>query len=57
MTRVDLGPKLKTSPTSPRLQKAPGFSSGSITHKVALTSPEDVDDEIAAWLQSAYEGV
>jgi hypothetical protein len=38
------------------LQEAPGFGSGSITHKLALTSPEEVDDEIAGWLKSAYEG-
>ena len=57
MTRVDLGLKLKEPPNSPRLQEAPGFGSGSITHKVALTSPVEVDDEVAGWRKAAHEGI
>ena len=54
-TRIDLGLKLKGSESGRRLVEAPGFGSGSITHKVALTSIEDVDDEIISWMREAYE--
>ena len=29
---------------------------GIITHRIALSAPEDVDDELRAWLRAAYEG-
>jgi len=32
-----------------------GFASGSITHKVALHTLEDVDEQITQWLHEAYE--
>jgi hypothetical protein len=54
-TRLDLGLKLKGKVASGRLQAAPGFGSGSITHKVALTSLEEVDDELLEWMKEAYE--
>ena len=57
ITRVDLGLKLKEPPNSSRLQGASGFGSGSITHKLALTSPEEVDDEIAGWPKAASTGI
>lgn len=56
-TRLDVGLKLKGKPPTNRLQEAPGFGSGSITHKVALTSIEDVDDELVGWMKEAYDGV
>lgn len=56
-TRLDLGLKLKGKSAGDRLVDAPGFGSGSITHKVALTSLKDVDGELKAWLKEAYEGV
>ena len=55
-TRLDLGLKLKGKSASTRLVEAPGFGSGSITHKVALTSLDDVDDELVEWMKEAYEG-
>lgn len=53
--RVDLGLKLKDKPTTERLKEAGSFGSGSITHKVGLTSAKEVDAEVAAWLQEAYD--
>ncbi|MFT5514688.1 MAG: putative transport protein [Rhodothermales bacterium] len=49
-TRVDLGLRFATPPESDRLTaKGPGQS----THKVSLTGPEDVTDEVARLLQIA----
>jgi len=56
-TRVDLGLRLKGRPASGRLAEAGGFGSGSVTHKVELTSPDQVDEELIGWLRAAYEGV
>lgn len=55
-SRVDVGLKLPDAPASPRLEEAATFGSGSITHKVALTSVEDVDAELQSWLAAAYTG-
>lgn len=55
--RLDLGLKLPTFDATERLQDAAGFGSGSITHKVGLTSLDDVDDELLSWLRAAYETV
>jgi hypothetical protein len=57
ITRVDLGLKLKGIPASDRLEDAGNFGSGSITHKVSLTSIEEVDGKIEDWLRTAYERV
>jgi predicted transport protein len=57
ITRVDLGLKFKEPPISLRLEEAPGLGSGSITHKVALASLEEVDQEVVSWLKMAYEGL
>jgi hypothetical protein len=38
-----------------RLQEAGSFGSGNVTHRVALTSPDDVDDRVRAWLRAAFE--
>ncbi|MCP4167187.1 MAG: hypothetical protein GY759_15050 [Chloroflexi bacterium] len=54
-SRVDLGLRLPGYSPTNRLEETPNFGSGSITHKVALHSPSDVDGEVLAWLQSAYE--
>lgn len=56
MTQIDLGLKLKDPPNSSRLLETPGFGSGSITHKVALHSLNEVDEQVAGWIESAYEG-
>ena len=53
-TRVDVGIQLKdAAPAAARLQ-AGGFS-GMVSHKVAVTSVAEVDDELAGWLRQAYE--
>ncbi|MCL4833360.1 MAG: hypothetical protein KJZ86_13030 [Caldilineaceae bacterium] len=56
-SRVDVGLKLGDLPTSPRLEEAATFGSGSITHKVALACLADVDGELQSWLAAAYAGV
>ena len=50
--RVDLGLRFTAPPSSDRLlaASAPGQS----THKVALRSVGEVDDEVAGWLAAAY---
>lgn len=53
--RVDLGLKLKDKPFTDRLQDAGNLGSDLITHKVALTSPDDIDSEVVGWLKEAYE--
>jgi hypothetical protein len=55
-TRVDLGLRLDDERASDRLAPAGSFGSGSITHRVALTAPSDVDDQLRAWLRAAYDG-
>lgn len=51
--RVDLGLRFSAAPDSPLLSpaKAPGQS----THKLSLTSPDDVTPEVEALLRAAYE--
>lgn len=56
-TRIDLGLKLPDVPTSGRLEDGSRVGSSSITHKVALYNPQDVDDQVVAWLREAYMGV
>ena len=38
-----------------RLEPAKSIGQSSMTHKVGLSSPDDVDDETVAWLRRAYE--
>jgi uncharacterized protein DUF5655/uncharacterized protein DUF4287 len=52
-TRVDLGLRFTDPPASPRLTLAKGFAQA--THKVAVTSPDEVDDELVDLLHLAYE--
>ena len=55
--RLDLGLKLPAREGYGRLQDSAGFGSGSITHKVALHSLVDIDEEVIGWLRVAYETV
>lgn len=50
-TRVDLGLNLVDQARTGRLEVVGGMCS----HRVSLTSVEDVDDEVLGWLQAAYE--
>ena len=54
-TRVDLGLRLDAVPPEGRLGAAGSFGSGSITHRIGLTAPEDVDDDVRSWLRLAYD--
>jgi predicted transport protein len=56
-TRLDLGLKLPSIPPTERLVDAAGFATGSITHKVALHTLEDVDEQVIQWLHEAYESM
>lgn len=49
-TRIDLGLNLRGEPGTDRLEVAGGMC----THKVALTDPSQVDDELVGWLREAY---
>jgi predicted transport protein len=55
-TRVDVGLKLPGAPFGGRLEPAANTGSGSMTHRVSLTSADEVDDELIGWLRAAYEG-
>jgi hypothetical protein len=51
--RVDLGLRLETEPEG-RLVPAKGIGNGDMPLRVALASPDDVDDEVIEWMQQAY---
>ena len=52
-TRVDLGLNLKGESGTLRLiEEKPG---GMCTHKMKLQAPEEVDDEVKAWMREAYQ--
>ena len=53
-TRIDLGLKLKGKPISERLENSGSFGT-MCTHRVRLTSTEDVDNELIEWLKEAYQ--
>jgi hypothetical protein len=46
---------LPGEPDVDRLRAAGSFGSGRTTHRIALTAPEDVDDEVRGWLRRAFE--
>ena len=52
-SRLDLGLRFTDPPASTRL--APATAPGQATHRVQLFSVADVDDEVRALLQAAYE--
>jgi hypothetical protein len=52
-TRVDLGLRFTDPPANPRLTLAKGFAQ--VTHKIALSSPEEVDEEVVGLLRAAYQ--
>jgi len=53
-TRIDLGFKLKNKATTSRLGNSGPFGT-MCTHRVQLTSQEDVDAELIGWIKEAYE--
>lgn len=52
--RVDVGINLKGVEPAGRLEKSGSFNS-MCTHRVRVTSAEDVNDELLGWLRRAYE--
>jgi hypothetical protein len=52
--RVDLGLRLKDAKVAGRLERAKGVGNGSMTVKLSLTSPKDLDREALVWLRRAY---
>lgn len=48
--RVQLGLNLPATPPDGRVKEVSGMCS----HRVDLTSPEDVDDSVRTWLGEAY---
>ena len=54
-TRSDLGLRLPaTQPASGKLEVARNFPQSSITHKIGLTSADDIDDEVVDWIKRSY---
>lgn len=54
-TRVDLGLALGELPTTERLHASTGFGGDIITHRVGLSTVDDVDDQVVGWLRAAYD--
>ena len=54
-TRSDLGLRLPASqPSSGRLETAKSFPQSAVTHKIGLTSADELDDEVVGWIKSSY---
>ncbi len=53
-TRVDVGLNLKGVPPDGRLEAA-GSWNGMVTHRVRVSSPNEVDAQLKRWLKQAYE--
>ena len=54
-TRVDIGLRLEGVEPDGRLEAAKSIGQSSMTHKIGLSSPAEVDEELAGWLRLAYE--
>ena len=54
-TRVDLGLNLSAQEPSGRLEASGSFNT-MVSHRVRLSGPEEVDQELVGWLRRAYEG-
>ena len=53
--RIDLGLRMPAgTATTDRLRPAGSFGSGEITHRVALTSVDQVDGDVTGWMRAAY---
>ena len=53
-TRVDVGINLKTEPPTERLEASGSFNA-MVSHRVRLSSAEQVDAELISWLKAAYD--
>jgi hypothetical protein len=54
-TRIDLELRLEAVEAEGRLEPPKGVGQSAMTHKIALTSPDDVDAVVLAWLRRAYD--
>ncbi|HEY7014623.1 MAG TPA: DUF5990 family protein [Streptosporangiaceae bacterium] len=54
-SRVDLGLRLDGVEPSGRVLPAKNIASGTINLRIALSGPDDVDDEVIGWLKRAYD--
>jgi len=52
-TRIDLGFKLKDKPITKRLENSGPFGT-MCTHRVRISGPIEVDDELKGWIKEAY---
>jgi hypothetical protein len=52
--RIDLGLILRDVPPDARLESAKGFNA-LFTHRARLSSTADIDPQLTAWLQRAYD--
>lgn len=53
-TRVDVGLNLKGRQPGARLEASGSFNA-MVSHRVRLSAPAEVDDELAGWLRAAYD--
>lgn len=53
-SRIDLGFKLKDKPVEDRLESSGPFGT-MCTHRVRLTSTEEIDAELKGWIKEAYD--
>jgi len=53
-TRIDLGLKLPNKPITDRLGNSGPFGT-MCTHRVQITSTNDIDDELIGWMKEAYK--
>jgi hypothetical protein len=53
-SRVDLGLRLDGVLPQGRLEPAPGVGNDAFNLRIALSAPEEVDEEVIAWLERAY---
>lgn len=53
-TRVDVGINLPDVPPTDRLEASGSFNS-MVSHRVRLSSPDEVDGDLIGWLQLAYD--
>jgi hypothetical protein len=55
-TRIDMGFALKDMKPTGRLIDTGGFAKKDrITHRIAISSVDDIDGEVERWLRKAYE--
>ncbi len=53
-TRIDLGLKLKDKPITNRLENSGPFGT-MCTHRVKITTIEEIDEELKQWIEEAYK--